>query len=217
MGGPRPWASPPVGRPAFTILKRSVCLGARFCISTKLIVCGSLERAFHRSSLSNVLLHAITPHAYSSVVASGMVRRVWHTTTENLGSLFTHHTHRICRAKMYIPSTFLHFNDMLFSSSGFPSKSVIILEVISLSTSPALHRNSNRRRRGAHNFARGLQGQCALCGYPACHKAGRRPLNKTARHHLLRWPLVPRSAESHQPGQRGSPCDATSHFQPLLS
>src|SRR5258708_25790715 len=32
MGGPRPWASPPVGRPAFTTLKRSVCLGARFCM-----------------------------------------------------------------------------------------------------------------------------------------------------------------------------------------
>src|SRR5215470_20069255 len=49
MGGPRPWVSPPVGRPAFTSLERSVCLGARFCIlHTKLIACGPPERAFHR-------------------------------------------------------------------------------------------------------------------------------------------------------------------------
>lgn len=65
---------------------------------TKLIVCGPLERAFHHSSLRDVLLHATTPHAHSSVVASGMVRRVRHTTTENLGSLFTHHAHRTRRA-----------------------------------------------------------------------------------------------------------------------
>src|SRR5260370_33479104 len=38
-------------------------------------------------------------------------------------------------------SAALRFIDMLFSSSGFPSKSVIVLEVVLLSTSPALCRD----------------------------------------------------------------------------
>src|SRR5260370_38290757 len=106
MGGPRPWASPPVGRPAFTTLERSVCLGARFCMS----IPNSLFAAHWRglsiaSYISDVLLHAITPHAYSSVVASDMVRRVRHTTTENLGSLFSHLAHRPGKRRVYLPST----------------------------------------------------------------------------------------------------------------
>ncbi len=40
-----------------------------------------------------------------------------------------------------MPSAALRFIDMLFSSSGFPSKSVIVLEVVLLSTSPALCRD----------------------------------------------------------------------------
>src|SRR5260221_404253 len=98
MGGPRPWASPPVGRPAFTALKRSVCLGVRFCICIPNSLFAARRRGLSiASEISDVLLHAITPHAYSSVVASGIVRQMRHTTTENLGSLFTHHAHRTRR------------------------------------------------------------------------------------------------------------------------
>src|SRR5215470_10445517 len=44
LGGPRPWASPPVGRPAFTALKRSVCFRCPVLyLRTKRIVCGPLE------------------------------------------------------------------------------------------------------------------------------------------------------------------------------
>src|SRR6266576_705997 len=90
MGGPRPWASPPVGRPAFTTLKRSVCLGARFCMCIPNSLFAARWRGLSIASyISDVLLHAIISHAYSSVVASGMMRRVGQTTTENLGSLFT--------------------------------------------------------------------------------------------------------------------------------
>src|SRR5438067_11826423 len=90
---------------------------------------------------------------------------------------------------MYIPSTFLHFNDMLFSSSGFPSKSVIILEVVLLSTSPALRRNSNRCRRGAHNFASSAGGQYVPYGYPGLHKSPLHVLNRRPHHYPSQWPL----------------------------
>src|SRR5438309_7064672 len=98
MGGPRPWVSPPVGRPAFTYLERSVCLGARFCTCIPSSLLAARWRGLSIASyLSNVLLHATISHAYSNVVVAGMLRRVRHTTTKNLGSLFTHHAHRTRR------------------------------------------------------------------------------------------------------------------------
>src|SRR5207253_11273752 len=86
------------------------------------------------------------------------------------------------------PSTFLHFNDMLFSSSGFPSKSVIILEVVLLSTSPALRRNSNRCRRGARNFATLAASQCVSWRCPALHSHPMPACSKRCLHHHSQWP-----------------------------
>lgn len=107
----------------FTPLERGVCLGAQFCARapSSLLAVHWRERSA-ANLIGSILRHAIMSHADSSVVVSGMLRRVWHTTTKNFGSLFTHHAHRTRRAEVYMPSASLHFNDMLLSSLGFPSK-----------------------------------------------------------------------------------------------